>query len=319
MKALILFLSLLSSLSHALADPRRPLNEAELLYWLGNMISHHHYRMDEMAAATGLPLETIAKAMRDVDFPAQAAPQESLRVLPYPGGRHPRIGFLDGAIDPQRDTKISVFTPWDSSSYVVLDLPEALWSDLGLTYLAHTHVETLWSKERISLPKQEWTRRDDGSLIMSRTLPNQVRFGTAVFPAKDHVAMVMWLYNGSDALLSDLRVQNCVMLKGATGFAALNNENKTLSDPFVACQSEDGSKWIITAWEPCHRAWANAPVPCLHSDPKFPDTAPGDTSVLNGWLSFHQGPDVHAALTDIHQRWHRRSATEILEISAIAP
>ena len=62
MKALILFLSLLSSLSHALADPRRPLNEAELLYWLGNMTSHHHYRMDEMPPATGLPLETIAKA-----------------------------------------------------------------------------------------------------------------------------------------------------------------------------------------------------------------------------------------------------------------
>ena len=24
--------------------------------------------------------------------------------MPYPGGRHPRIGFLEGAVDPQRET-----------------------------------------------------------------------------------------------------------------------------------------------------------------------------------------------------------------------
>ena len=64
----------------------------------------------------------------------QRTADEPLLVLPYPGGRHPRTGFLEGAMRPQRETKISIFTPWDNHSYVVLDIPEAIWSNLGLTY-----------------------------------------------------------------------------------------------------------------------------------------------------------------------------------------
>jgi hypothetical protein len=51
-------------------------------------------------------------------------------------------------------------------------------------------------------------------------------------------------------------------------------------------------RWIITAWEPCQRAWANPPCPCLHSDPQFPDCAPGKTVHLRGWLSFYEGKDI---------------------------
>ncbi len=39
---------------------------------------------------------------------------EPLLVRPYPGGRHPRIGFLEGAVEPQRETKVSVCSPWDT-------------------------------------------------------------------------------------------------------------------------------------------------------------------------------------------------------------
>src|SRR5262249_23867515 len=85
-----------------------------------------------------------------------------LLVLPYPGGRHPRIGFLEGAIRPQRETKVSVFTPWDDTSYVVADVPEAIWSNLGLTYLAHTHVPTVWTKQGVELEPLEWNRRGSG-------------------------------------------------------------------------------------------------------------------------------------------------------------
>ncbi len=62
-------------------------------------------------------------------------------VLPYPGGRHPRTGFLDGAIEPQRETKLSIFAPWDRSSYVVLDCPKRsgpTLDDLSGTH-AHRH------------------------------------------------------------------------------------------------------------------------------------------------------------------------------------
>ena len=49
-------------------------------------------------------------------------------------------------------------------------------------------------------------------------------FGTTVLPLKDHVRMTMWLTNGTDRPLSDLRVQNCVMLKPAKGFEQQHND-----------------------------------------------------------------------------------------------
>ena len=84
---------------------------------------------EEIAAATGLGPSAVAEALRKFEITADRRPKRPveapLLVLPYPGGRHPRIGFLDGAVDPQRETKVSVFTPWDDSSYVVVDVPEA--------------------------------------------------------------------------------------------------------------------------------------------------------------------------------------------------
>jgi hypothetical protein len=95
------------------------------------------------------------------------------------------------------------------------------------------------------------------------------------------------------------------MLKGAAGFTAQTNTNKVFSKPYVACRSEDGKRWIITAWDPCDRAWANAPVPCLHSDPKFPDCPPGETRHLRGWLSFYEGTDIEGEFRRIEQNGWR--------------
>ncbi len=275
---------------------RRPKDDADLRYWLENMVWHHRFIPTEITAATGLGADEISATLTRFRITPENRPRPAsgtpLRVLPYPGGRHPRIGFLDGAVRPQRETKFSVFTPWDDTSYVVVDLPEAIWSNLGLTYLAHTHVPTLWSKQGVALPPQEWERRAEGTLASERTLPNGIVFGARVRPGAEGVRMELWLRNGSTNRLSDLRVQNCVMLKGAQGFTAQTNENKIISNPYVACRSEDGRRWIISAWWPCHRPWANAPVPCLHSDPKFPDCAPGETKTLRGWLSFYEGLDI---------------------------
>jgi hypothetical protein len=215
-------------------------------------------------------------------------------VFPYPGGRHPRIGFLDGAVHPQRETKFSVFTPWDDQSYVVVDLPEAIWSNLGLTYLAHTHVPTIWTKRNATLETLEWTRGARGSLSSQRRLPNGITFAAAIVPTPDSVLMTLKLTNGTGSALSDLRVQQCVMLKGATGFTRQTNDNKVLEKPYAACRSDDGRHWVITAWTPCDRVWANPPCPCLHSDPKFPDCPPGETRLVRGWLSFYEGANPAA-------------------------
>jgi prepilin-type processing-associated H-X9-DG protein len=275
---------------------RRPVNDEELKYWLGNMVWHHRFTNEEIRAATGLTENKIAGALKKFNIRQGNRPKRAedapLLVMPYPGGRHPRIGFLDGAIDPQRETKFSVFIPWDANSYVVLDVPEAIWSNLGLTYLAHTHIDTIWSKRGIDLPKLEWNRGADGTLDIERKLPNGIAFGVKVKPTKEAVRMELWLKNGTDQKLSDLRAQNCVMTKMAAGFEQQTNNNKVLTNPYVACRSSDGRRWIITAWEYCNHPWANDKCPCFHSDPKFPDLEPGQTHRLHGWLSFYKGTDI---------------------------
>jgi hypothetical protein len=275
-----------------------------LAYWLNNM-SLHRISVNEMAVATGLTPSEITEALRRFAIATESRPKRPagapLLVLPYPGGRHPRIGFLDGAVNPQRETKISVFTPWDDSSYVVVDAPEALWSNLGLTYLAHTHIPTIFDQQGVRLEALEWNRRSDGILDITRRLPNGISFAAQVRPLTNAVLMELWLTNGTKHTLSDLRVQNCVMLKGAAGFTAQTNANKVLAKPFVACKSDDGKRWVITAWEPCHRAWANPLVPCLHSDPKFPDCPPGEALRVRGWLSFYEGTDIEGEFKRLEQ------------------
>lgn len=284
-----------------IAEPRPPKDQTDLRFWLGNMLAHN-YSLSEMSEATGLGANELATALKGVT-------KSTARVLPYPGGRHPRIGFLDGAVNPQRETKLSVFTPWDPASHVVVDVPEAVWSNLGLTYLAHTHVPTIWTKQNIELPKLEWRRNKDGTLEIDRILPNKIAFRAKVVPEREAVRMWLWLTNGTPETLRDLRVQNCVMLKGAKGFNQQTNANKILENPYVACKSADGQRWIITAWVPCHRPWANTPVPCLHSDPKFPDCAPGQTQVVRGWLSFYQGTNIQHEFHRIDQTGWRDALT----------
>lgn len=294
---------------------RRPANDDELKYWLKNMVWHHRFTNAEITAATGLNNSEIVDAMEKFDIRpdnrTELNDDSPLIVLPYPGGRHPRIGFLEGAINPQRETKFSVFTPWDRDSYVVVDVPEAIWSNLGLTYLAHTHIETIWTSKGIILPKLEWKRQTDGTLDIERALSNKIAFGVKVRPTKQTVLMEMWLRNGTKKRLTDLRIQNCVMTKMAAGFGQQAGNNKVFRNPYAACRSDDGKRWIITAWENCHNPWGNEKCPCFHSDPKFPDLDPGQTYRLRGWLSFYEGTDIEKEFERIEATgWRKRPENE---------
>jgi hypothetical protein len=286
----------LASLECAASESRLPSSDAELRLWLENMIVYHRFTTAEVTAATGLSPAEVESAVQRLKLehakPTPRKQGDSLLVLPYPGGRHPRIGFLDGAIDPQRETKVSIFTPWNPRDYVVMDAPEAIFCNLGLTYLAHSHVKTLWDLQGIHLPQLEWQREANGVLVMERQLPNHITFGTRVTPRADGVLFDLWLRNGTPDKLTDLRVQNCVMLKMATGFNAQTNQQTLFAPPYAAIKAKDKHRWIITAFDPCQRPWANPPVPCLHSDPQFPDCAPGETTRIRGWLSFYEGKDI---------------------------
>ncbi len=299
-----------SGLGRITLNCRMPETDAELKYWLENMIWYHGFSDAEVLEATGLAEEELAAAKKRCDIRHDNRPkttgQDRLLVLPYPGGRHPRIGFLEGAIDPQRETKFSVFTPWDAESYVVVDLPEAIWSNLGLTYLAHTHIDTIWTTQGIEMKKLEWKRGPDGTLEVERTLPNGIVFGAKVVADKQAVHMTHWMKNGTKERLTDLRTQLCVMPKMAKGFEQQTKENKVHRKPYIACRSEDGKRWIITAWEACYRTWDNPDCPCFHSDPQFPDLEPGEKATLHGWFSFYEGEDIDEEIKQIEATGWRK-------------
>jgi peptidoglycan/xylan/chitin deacetylase (PgdA/CDA1 family) len=264
-------------------------------YWLRNMLSHHRFTNAEAAKVAMLTPDQIKAQAERLRIPAPPD-KPSLRVMPYPGGRHPRIESREGAICPLRGTKASVFLPWDPASYVVVDLPEAIFSNLGLTFLAHTHFPTIWDAQNKFITNVDWTRTPEGGLESSWILPNNIAFGASVRPADGRVEMDFWLRNGTAEPLQKLRTQICVMLKGAPEFTALTNRNKMFSKSSAAVRSESGDRWIVTAWQRTGRVWGNSKVPCLHADPVFADCAPGSTVRLRGRLWFYQGADIRPEL-----------------------
>jgi len=251
-------------------------SRSDLSYWM-RVMRTHHYTAAEAAKVTGLD-----EAEAGVKLEAAAPLDKPL--LPYPGGRHPRIGFLEGAIDPLRGTKASVFLPWDKAAYVVVDVPEAIFSNLGLLYLAHTHVPTYWNQRNVTIDNVDWQKLDGGGLHSEWTLPNKIRFGAVMRPESGQVEMELWLANGTEAPLTGLRAQICVLLARAPEFAAQTNDNKVLRAPYAAVRNAE--RWLTTTWERTARVWGNPRCPCLHADPSLPDCAPGETVRVRGRLWF---------------------------------
>jgi peptidoglycan/xylan/chitin deacetylase (PgdA/CDA1 family) len=267
---------------------------ARLQYWLSSMITDHNYSSDEVALVTGLARTEVERKISEWKVPKEPA-NLGLRIRPYPGGRHPRIEFQEGAVNPLRGTKTSVFLPWDPAAYVVVDVPEVLFVDLDRIFLAHTYIPTMWNRQNIVIENVDWQPTEDG-LKSEWSLPNGVRFGASVRLVQQQVDLELWLSNGTDIPLRKLRGQVCVMLKGAPEFNALTDENKILRSPVTAVRSATGNRWILTEWENPWRVWTNKRCPCMHSDPVLPDCAPGQTVRVRGRLWFHEGLNVDSAI-----------------------
>jgi hypothetical protein len=99
--------------------------------------------------------------------------------------------------------------------------------NLGLTYLAHTHIPTIRDNQGKTLEPLEWQLNEDGSLVFERKLPNGIMFGTRVIPGQEVIKMNLWIRNGSPAKLTGLRAQVCMMLKGLSGFNQRIHANKS--------------------------------------------------------------------------------------------
>lgn len=292
-----------------------PRTEAEWRFRIENALVHHGYSIAETAAGLGIaPEEARAFAEKagialDGDFavrgPVRTTAPDRIVVHPWAPGRHPRLGFLDGAVDPWADTKLSVFPPWKDGGFVVFDLPEAVFSNLGLLYLAHTHVPTIWEERGVELEPTGWERWEDGSHTFERLLPNGVKFGVVAKAAEgggEALEYRYWLENGTDATLTGLRSQLCVLLGNAPDFNEQTADNKLLLPEFgaAAARSRDGKRWIVTACAGDVRPWQNPPCPCIHADPTFPDCPPGERVETRGRLFFFEGEDVRGEIARRH-------------------
>lgn len=268
----------------------------DLRFWLQNMIWDHGYSIEESAEGLNLSEDEVRRLTHDWKITPESKPAENfppvrIKVRPWAPGRHPRIGFLDGAIDPLRDTKLSIFLPWPDSGFVVFDIPEAIFSNLGLIWLAHTHIPTIWDTAGVKLDPVDWIIQDDGTLEFERTLPNKISFGVKVTPSENEVLYEYWLSNGTDAPLTGLRSQLCVLLKNAPDFNDQIGENKLLVDGAATVHSRDGKHWIVTE---CERSkpWQNPPCPCMHADPTFEDCLPSARVSVRGRISFHESDNL---------------------------
>ena len=265
-------------------------------------MARHRYTAGEAALVAGFSDDEKVRYDRGLGN-RPARPTDRVEVLPYPGGRHPRAGFLEGAIDPLRGTKASVFLPWDPSSYVVVDLPELITSDKGHLFLAHTHVPTIWNDRNMWLDNVDWRLAPGGGLELEWELPNGIVFGSSLHPNEQSVDLGLWLRNGLDLRLTGLRTQICIMLKAASGFDAQTRANKRFQPPVAVVHSEDKRRWILTAWERSGRCWGNARCPCVHSDPVFPDCEPLETVHLRGRLWFYEGAAVDEEIDKGNRRF----------------
>jgi peptidoglycan/xylan/chitin deacetylase (PgdA/CDA1 family) len=266
-------------------------------FWLRTMTNDHHYTPEEIQHVFGYGERQLNEMVTAHPKIASAdAPENALRLRPYPGGRHPRIGFLDGMIDPQRGTKVSVFTPWEDGGYVVFDVPEAVFSNLGLTFLAHTHIPTIWDDQDKRIENVDWERHGDSRLSFTRELPNGIRFGSEIELQNDGVEAVMWLENGTDKPLTKLRTQVCAMLKAAPGFERQSQKDKQYGNSVAVAKALDTDRFVLVAFDHCGRTWGNKDCPCIHADPVFPDAAPGQRVEVKGRLWFYEGSNIEGEI-----------------------
>jgi len=272
-------------------SPEQLATRKHLEYWVDNMRRFHGYTWDEVADVTGYSVDKIKRLSKNFSEVIQTS-EDRLTVLPYPGGRHPRIGFLEGMIDPMRGTKLSVFLPWDNSQYAILDLPEAIFYQSGLAFLGHTHVPTMWDYKQSLIENSDWMISDDATCQNSWELPNGIEIFAIVTPLRDSVEMELIIKNGSDEDMEFINGQVCIMLKGAHNFDELTNDNKTLTDNVAAVRSESGNRWILTHWDQLRRTWGNPRCPCLHFDPILDPCPAGETVSVKGRIWFQEGEQL---------------------------
>ena len=211
---------------------------------------------------------------------------------------------------------------WPSQDYLWLDFPEAIFSNQGLLFLSHANppFPTVFP----DLPPAEWQKTEHG-LAFERTLPNGVRFGgSLVRESETTVSLELHIENGSPQALTDIKLQTCLYMRGSKEFSDFTNENKFVHLPELGWQSfpraneakveagqyrlgwrggraladwpgmvtvsNQGQRLVAFTWlKDSFSLICNPRHPCMHTDPQFPDLAPGEKGSIKGEIIFFEG------------------------------
>ena len=212
--------------------------------------------------------------------------------------------------------------PWPSQDYIWLDFPEAIFTDIGLLFLSHVNPD--FPVCFPDLPAIPW-QQAPGSLSFERTLPNGVEFGGSIL-ADDSaiVSLKLYLNNGSETPLRNIRLQTCACLRGIKEFADFTATNKFIRTPngdwptyelalalpeggtyplgfrgegpviadlpVMVTQSNEAERLVAMTWYGSTISLVSNPDrPCMHADPGFPDLEPGQRAEIQGELIFFEG------------------------------
>ncbi len=206
------------------------------------------------------------------------------RVAPFPGLEHPRVGFQEGAIAPRRGTKAMAFLPWDPDSFVIIDVPEVIFSGRRILHMSHTDQPSIWDERNMVIEDRDWIR--NGEALESKwIMPDTLDYGARVTPAANNaIDLELWITNKSNETFTQLRLMSCILLKWAKGLNELTAANKELTKTYA--RVSDAGHSVTIEWENAGRTWGNPKIPCMHCDPLIPDCKPGETVRAHGKLTF---------------------------------
>lgn len=212
---------------------------------------------------------------------------------------------------------------WPCQDYIWIDLPEAIFTGQGLLFVSSINpdIEPMLFPH---LPAIPWRRTNKG-IAFTRTLPNGIIFGSTVTQADNAVDLEIFIHNGTDKPLTDIRMQTCFYLRAIKEFAAHTADNKfvhvadhgwlpfeqakrtdsdqgryrlgwrsgpqTADQPIMVTTSARAERLIACTWgEATYSMVTNPGHPCMHADPAMPDIPPGGTERIHGKLFFFEGP-----------------------------
>ena len=229
--------------------------------------------------------------------------------------------------------------PWESQEYIWFDFPEAIWEDGSLLYLGH--IDKRFPTRFPTEKSASWNKTENG-INYEQILPNGVSFGGEITKLKENIAALkLWITNGSNKELKNVKLLTCVYLDAIKEFNEKTNSNKyvhipekgwipfpeaenldpiangfrvgwmdgtQVSDlPVVVTKSKTEGHLIALTWfADTYSFIGNENHPCVHADPIFKDLKPGESQEINGELIFFEGSLQEFEII-FRKRWKRQN------------